>query len=122
MMPDEMFVSALLNPRRGQTVCAPTGVARKVSVALLRALATDRRERGANLRALFSSARDVYFDPTDPLPMLWVLLSYRQVVDYRRRTAGVDKRTSLLAAYFDDVLWDGEPIELSSDTRAIAAQ
>jgi glutathione synthase/RimK-type ligase-like ATP-grasp enzyme len=122
MMPDEMFVSALLSPRRGQTVCAPAGVARKVSVALLRALTLDRRERGANLRALFSRARDVYLDPTDPLPLLWVLLSYRHVVDYRRRTAGIDKRTSLLAAYFDDVLWDGEPIALTSDASAIAAQ
>jgi hypothetical protein len=53
----------------------------------------------------------VYADRGDLLPALYMLLSYAHVVAFRRRHPVRRRRTDLMAAYFHDVLWNGEDIE-----------
>jgi hypothetical protein len=44
-------------------------------------------------------------------PALFQILSYSHVLSYRHhKHADKDQRTDLMAAYFDDVQWDGEAI------------
>jgi len=110
LMPQDMFVTALLTPKRGSISLAPAGAKRKVSVALVRNMMRHIDEAPADLAALFSKAPDVYAEAEDMLPAIFQILSYSHVLAYRRKRAGRDSRTDLAAAYFDDVQWDGEAI------------
>jgi hypothetical protein len=114
VMPDEMFEEALFRPGRGRTRIAPAGTTRKVSVALVRDMLHDWREIPADLQALFSKAPDVYAERGDLVPALYQFLSFEHVLAYRHERPARDKhkRTELLSAYFDDVLWDGEAIDV----------
>jgi len=109
VMPPEMFVKALLHPRHGETLVAPPGAKRKINIALVRDMIRHLDEVPADLAALFSKAPDVYAEAEDMVPAIFQLLSYSHVLKYRyRNRAGRNKRTDLMAAYFDDVQWDGE--------------
>jgi hypothetical protein len=46
------------------------------------------------------------------MPALYQVLSYAQVLGYlrRHRHAAARAGTTLMAAYFDGIAWDGEPI------------
>jgi predicted ATP-grasp superfamily ATP-dependent carboligase len=90
---------------------AEPGVRRKYSVALVRDMLLHAREAREDLRALFSDAKEVVADPNDLGPALYQVLSYGHVIAYKLRNVGhTHKNTSLMAAYFDDVCWNGEPI------------
>jgi hypothetical protein len=111
VMPTKMFVDAVLEPLRGAPKIAPAGRRRKISIALIRDMILDWKEIPSDLDALFSSARDVYAEPGDLLPALYQLLSYAHVAAYRKSLGtGAHKRSDLMAAYFFDICWDGEPI------------
>ena len=106
VMPDEMFVEALLTPKPGVSI-APPGARRMYASALLRDMVVHPSCMLEDLAYLFSDAREVYFEKDDLLPGLWQLLSYRKVLEYRKV---LDKdqadNTDLMAAYFYDVQYD----------------
>jgi predicted ATP-grasp superfamily ATP-dependent carboligase len=88
-------------------VVAPAGVRRKYSMALIRDMILNWRDAHEDLRHLFSRADDVYADAQDPLPALFQVLSLSHVLTYRRRAGEAGERSDLLAAYFDDIRYDG---------------
>jgi predicted ATP-grasp superfamily ATP-dependent carboligase len=111
VMPTRMFVDALLNAPRAAPAIAPRGRRRKISVALIRDMVLNWKEIPSDMAELFSSAKDVYAEPGDLLPALYQLLSYAHVSAYRKHLGtGSHKRSDLMAAYFFDTCWDGEPI------------
>jgi predicted ATP-grasp superfamily ATP-dependent carboligase len=111
IMPDGMFVEAVLHPDRSRTMVAPAGARRKVSVALIRDMLLHWKEAPADLAALLKRGRDVYADPGDLVPAIYQFISYGHVREYRKNLAGVEQKPSdLMAAYFYDVCWDGEEI------------
>ncbi len=104
------FSQALLDPRPDRLAVAPAGVRHKYSVALIRDMLMHFKEIPEDLEHLLSSAKDVYAERGDLVPSLYQFLSYSLVTEYRRRmNAGQHKRTDLMAAYFFDILYDGEP-------------
>jgi hypothetical protein len=108
VMPDAMFLQALLDPGDGPPLVAPAGGTRKFTMALLRDMVLHPAEAREDLRYLLSNAREFYLDRDDPVPGLWQVLSYSHVADYRRFVGKKrDKRTDLMAAYFYDILYDG---------------
>jgi hypothetical protein len=109
-MPESMFVEGVLAPT-AETQVAPPGRTHKLSIALLRDMLRDWRKIPDDLRALFSPARDVYIDRRDPLPAVFMLLSYAHVIAFRRRHRDRHRRTDLMAGYFHDVLWNGNAID-----------
>jgi predicted ATP-grasp superfamily ATP-dependent carboligase len=112
MMPDDMFVDAVLEPELSDTKVAPAGSRHKISMALVRDMVRNWRNIPSNVAALLSDAKEIYSEPGDVMPALWQLLSYSHVFDYRRQmAAGRHSRTDLLTAYFYDVCWDGEPLD-----------
>ena len=111
VMPTKMFVDAVVEPLRGRPEIAPAGRTRKISVALIRDMVLNWKEIPSDLDALLSSARDLYAEPGDLLPALYQLLSYAHVSAYRKHLGtGRHQRSDLMAAYFYDICWDGEPI------------
>jgi predicted ATP-grasp superfamily ATP-dependent carboligase len=112
VMSAELFEAALLDEAGVALRIAPAGVRRKYSVALVRDLLLHPGEAPEDLRHLFSAAKEVVADPEDWVPALYQFISYGHVMAYRREmNAGHHKRTDLMAAYFDDICWNGEPIE-----------
>jgi hypothetical protein len=107
LMPDAMFVDAVLSPARDLRV-VPAGVRRMYASALVRDLFLHWGELRANLAYLFSDARDVYGEHGDRMPALYQLLSYARVMSYRLRHRRA--RAALKAAYFEGIRWDGQPI------------
>ena len=109
LMPVEMFDQALFGPVPATPLVAPAGECRKYTMALLRDMVLHVREAREDLRYLLSNAREFYLEADDPVPGLWQVLSYGKVQEYRRVVgASGDKRTDLMAAYFYDILYDGE--------------
>lgn len=111
VMSDEMFVRALFNRPRGRPRVAPAGERRKISLALVRDMLRQWREIPADLAALVRRGRDLYLQWGDLMPGLYQFLSYTHVGTYRRLWDDEHKRSDLVAAYFFDISWDGEPIE-----------
>lgn len=108
-MPPPMVHQALFGPAPEAPLVAPAGVRRKYSMALLRDMVLHVREAREDLKYLLSNAKEFYLEADDPVPGLWQVLSYGKVQEYRRLAgASGDKRTDLMAAYFYDVLYDGE--------------
>jgi hypothetical protein len=108
-MPPSMFDEALFGSEPTAPAEAPAGVRRKYSMALLRDMVLHVREAREDLKYLLSNAREFYLEADDPVPGLWQVLSYGKVQEYRRYAgASGDKRTDLMAAYFYDILYDGE--------------
>ena len=111
MLSPEQLSAALRDRTRSQPLMAEVGQRRKMSVALIRDMVLHWREIPKDLPHLLSSAQDVYAEPGDLVPALYQLLSYSHVVAYRRMTdIGRHDRRALLAAYFHDIQWDGEPL------------
>jgi hypothetical protein len=111
LMPDAMLVDALLGPPPASVSVVPAGRRRMYASALLRDLVLHNGHLGADLSYLLSSTRDVYAEPDDRMPALLQVLSYAHVLGYRRRHgASARRNTSLMAAYFDGIAWNGEPI------------
>ena len=111
VMSPKVFTDALFD-RPGETQIAPAGVRHKYSVALIRDMVLHWREIPEDLKYLLSSAKEVYGERGDLAPALYQLLSYSHVVAYKRRKPRRErKRTDLAAAYFDDILWNGERLD-----------
>lgn len=119
LMPDKMFVDALLSAHAGDADVVPAGVRAKYSMGLLRDAALHPHEAREDLRYLFSDARDPIFDADDLMPAMWQVLSSGIARTYRRRHGYDRKRsTDLMAAYFDDISWNGEQAKLHREERA----
>lgn len=111
VMPDDMFVGAVLGKKQRPVRVAPAGARHKISVALMRDMVRDWREAPKDIAALFSRSKDVYARRGDLMPALYSLLSYAHVRDYRRDLdLPKDRRRDLMAAQFYDVCWDGTDI------------
>jgi predicted ATP-grasp superfamily ATP-dependent carboligase len=110
LMTAQAFEHALLFSQTDPLVVR-AGVRRKISIALVRDMVLHWREIPKDVPHLLSSARDVYAEPGDVVPALYQVLSYSHVLAYRRQHPGKHSPRDLMAAYFHDILWDGEPIE-----------
>jgi hypothetical protein len=112
LMPAEMLGDAMLDGNGKSVRVVPRGGRRMYAIALIRDMFLHPREARESLRHLFSNAREVVFELDDPVPALEQLFTHRQVIDYflRRRHEPTRKNTALMAAYFDDVCWDGQAI------------
>jgi glutathione synthase/RimK-type ligase-like ATP-grasp enzyme len=110
LMTPEMLEGALLDEAGSECRIAPAGVQCKYSIALLRDMLLHLREIPEDARHLFSRAKEMFADPDDLLPALYQILSYANVLKFRLR-AHVHGKRSLMAAIFEDICWDGEPIE-----------
>lgn len=111
MMSSEDFESALLD-RPGPVRVTPAGVRRKYGVALLRDMVVHPQDFREDLRHLLSPATEVIADPKDPKPALFQFLSYGRVLAFRLKNPGkIHPHKALMAAWFDDVCYDGTPIE-----------
>ncbi len=112
VMSGEAFCDALLDAEPRQLRVAPAGVRYKYSAALVRDMWLRWREIPADLRYLLSSAKDVYAERGDWMPAIYQLLSYSQIAAYKWSKPRSQRKSSDLAAgYFEDILWNGEPIE-----------
>ena len=110
VMPDEMLDTALFGPMPNAPRVAPAGVRRHIWAALLRDMVLNWREIPSDLRELLSQSEDVYAPPGDRMPGLYQFLSMSHVLRYRRRRSAADRtRSDMLAGYFHDVSWDGDP-------------
>lgn len=111
VMSTEDFDDALCD-RAGRLRVAPAGVQRKYSIALLRDMVLHFGEAREDLRYLLSEAKEVVADPHDIKPAFFQALSYGHVLAYRLHHAGPSqKKRTLMAAYFEDVLWNGGQIK-----------
>jgi glutathione synthase/RimK-type ligase-like ATP-grasp enzyme len=111
VMSTEMFDAAMLDTAGEQVRTAEPGVRRKYGIALIRDMLLHFTEAREDLRYLLSDAKEVVADPDDLLPALYQVLSYGHVIAYRRTLARREhKNTELMAAYFHDVCWNGEPL------------
>jgi len=114
MMSDEMFIEGLFHGADkgpdAETAVVPAGERSKIGIALIRDMVMNWREIPEDLDYLLSDAKDIYAEPGDVLPALYSVLSYAHVFAYRMK--GEHTRSDLMAAYFDDICWNGDPIEL----------
>jgi glutathione synthase/RimK-type ligase-like ATP-grasp enzyme len=108
VMPDQMFVDAVLQPDLRRTTVAPAGARAKVGAALVRDMLLHLTELPADLKAIITGGRDVYADPHDFTPALYGLLSGGLVRKFRREMH-LDRaqRSDLAASMFYDISWDG---------------
>jgi len=113
VMPDDMFVQGLLDTSGSQMRVAEPGIRRKYSFALVRDMILHWREAHEDIKYLLSDAKEVVADPDDLGPALYQVLSYGQVAAYKKQSKeNVDANHQLMAAYFYDVCWNGEPIDV----------
>lgn len=109
VMPDGLFDVAIRDEAGDETLVAPAGERRKLSLAILRNMVTDWREIPQDLEALVSAGRDIYADPRDIVPMMYQLVAYSHILGYRMKTRRV-KRGDLMQGYFYDICWNGDEI------------
>lgn len=105
----EAFVDAIVEGPSDEVRWADRGVKRKISSALVRDMFLHWKEIPDDLRFLFSDAREIYATRSDVMPGIYQVLSYGHVARYRLR-AGRNQRNGLMAGYFHDISWNGEPI------------
>lgn len=112
LMPDDVFLDAVLSRELGPTRVIGAGQRRTVALAVLRCAFREPRTAARALRYLVArDTRDVFADPRDLWPAIYQLLTYGQVLRYRR-WAGPRRvrRTELIEAYGYDFVYDGQPI------------
>jgi ATP-grasp domain-containing protein len=112
LMPTPMLVDALFGHRDGVLAIVPPGVRRLYASALVRDAMLHPRELRMDLAYLFSDAADIYAEPGDRMPALFQVLSYGHVLTYRLQHHREPQRAAvkLVAAYFDGIRWNGQPI------------
>jgi predicted ATP-grasp superfamily ATP-dependent carboligase len=111
LMPEWMLVWALLGRANGVPKVVPAGVRRLYASALVRDAVLHPRELPANLAYLFSDAADIYAEAGDRMPALFQMLSYGHALSYRWRHHGPERSAvKLMAAYFDGISWNGQPL------------
>ena len=91
-------------------VIAAAGRYQQLRLALLRDMVLDWREIPSDAHDFFA-APGVYSEDDDPRPLLYALLSYAHVHQYRRALdLGKHSRKDVMEAQFYDIAWNGEPI------------
>ncbi len=112
LVSDDVFVDAVMTPPNGAPKVVPAGRSRLYASALVRDLFLHPRNFRADVAHLRSGVPDVYAERGDRVPALYQFLSYTQVLSYMRRHWGGAARagTTLMAAYFDGIAWDGQAI------------
>jgi predicted ATP-grasp superfamily ATP-dependent carboligase len=109
LMPQEMFVDAVMNPMDDVQV-VPAGRRSEIKFAVLRDIFREPKDLPSDLRDLFD-APDVYHGKGDLKPFLYQIMSYTHVFAFRHAEhAKHHKHTDLVAAQFFDVEWDGSEI------------
>jgi hypothetical protein len=108
---DDRLVDAILAPGPDVLV-TPAGVRRMYGFALWRDLALHWENAREDVAFLRSDVRDVFFERGDWAPAFAQLAAYVDTGVRRllRRDYGAKKGTGLMAAYFDGITWDGQPI------------
>jgi predicted ATP-grasp superfamily ATP-dependent carboligase len=109
----DALVDAIFAPQRNRRPhIVPPGRQRLYASALIRDLFVHPHNLRDDLAYLRSDARDIYAEAGDRVPALYQFLSYAQVLGYLRRHhhAAARAGTTLMAAYFDGIVWDGDPI------------
>ncbi len=113
LMSDEQLVDAVL-AQPGDVArpwVVPPGARRMYASALVRDGLRHRERLRTDLGYLFSDARDIYSEPGDRLPAFVQLLAFLQVAGYRRRHPRPARaRTTLVAAWLDGLVWNGDAI------------
>ncbi len=112
LMPEAMLVDAVLGRRgNGPVAVTPAGVRRMYTAALVRDALLHPVQLRRDLSYLLSEIDDIYGERGDRMPALFQLLSYGSVLSYRlRHRERTRAGTKLVAAYFDGITWDGQPI------------
>ncbi len=111
LMPEWMLVWALLGRGNGVPLVVPAGARRLYASALMRDAVLHPREMRSDLAYLFSDAADIYAEAGDRVPARFQVLSYGHVLSYRLRHHGSERSVAkLMAAYFDGIRWNGQPI------------
>jgi hypothetical protein len=119
-MPGEMFMEALADRSGSKIRVVPPGVRQKYVLSLVRDAFLHPREAMQSLRYLASTdVKEVVAVLHDPLPALYQVLSSRTMLKLAAPNRPGRKNTALMAAYFDDICWDGEPIESAAAVPAM---
>ncbi|MFO7562448.1 MAG: hypothetical protein R6X02_07380 [Enhygromyxa sp.] len=110
MMSASEFRAAVFDAPIARPLEVPSGRRGKIASALVREMLRDCRSIPALFRALVRGGGDLYGTLDDPLPALFQVLSYGHVLRYRVRRPEDRKRSQIMAAYFHDLRWNGEPL------------
>jgi hypothetical protein len=112
MMSGDLYVDALLEPPDGPARVVPPGVRRKYASAVLRELLLHPDHPARQLRFLFDErTHDVYDEPDDHLPSLYQAITYAYALVFRAQHLHSTRHgTGILAAVFDGIEWNGDPI------------
>jgi predicted ATP-grasp superfamily ATP-dependent carboligase len=107
----EELTEALVGGARARVRVVPAGRRRQYASAVLRDLLLHGSHLRADAHWLFArDADDVYGEPGDPVPGLFQVLSWAQLLAFRLRHRAPARGTGLMAAYFDGITWDGQDI------------
>lgn len=108
MMSSEAFCDAVVNAEPRAPAIVPKGVRRQIAVAIARDMIRSPREIPRDLEVLLSGTEDAYVRRGDAMPLLYALLAYDHVREFRKQMHLTRRDpTDLVAAQFYDVLWDG---------------
>jgi predicted ATP-grasp superfamily ATP-dependent carboligase len=108
LMPTAMFDEALFGPMRSRPLVVPAGRKRKMTLALVRDMVVHPHDAGKAWPHLISPAADLYAEPGDLVPAIYQVLTFGLLTRYRRvKKERVNPRTDVIAAYTDDVSFDG---------------
>ena len=112
LMSTALLVDAVLGHVNGRPAVTPAGVRRMYAAALVRDALCHPGELKHDLEYLWSSqTHDVFGETGDWMPALFQVLSYGNVLAYRmRHRERARAGTKLIAAYFDGITWNGQPI------------
>jgi len=112
LIDDETLVDAVLGRPHHRPRVVPAGVRRQYASAVLRELVLHPGGRRFALALLSArNAPDVYGEPGDRLPSVFNAISYLYTLAYRTRHRRHGRAgTSLMAAYFDGIEWNGDPL------------
>jgi hypothetical protein len=108
---DELLVDAVTRPSHGPPRVVPGGVRRKYASAVLRDMVLHLGHLRTDASYLVSQKiAEVYGEEGDWQPALYQALSYLHVLWYRAHRSDGPHGPSLVAAYFDGIVWDGQAI------------
>ncbi len=107
---DELSAALTDDPAPAEPIVAPSGRYHQIGVALLRDMVHEWKAIPSDVHDFFGHP-DVYSEDHDPRPLLYALLSYGHVHQYRKALGtGRHSRKDIMAAQFFDIAWNGAPI------------
>jgi predicted ATP-grasp superfamily ATP-dependent carboligase len=110
LMSTEEFAAALGPKPPVDPIVTPAGRRRMIGAGILREMVRHWSEIPTGLKTLAYGGKDIYASFEDPLPGLYQFFSYTHVIRYRMQRHERRERCGLMAAYFHDLRWDGQPI------------